>query len=119
VTATGTPFPFGAAPFQVEDARATFDPGPAGSVASLAASARIRNPNRSRLGLGRVYAVAFDPAGTLLRTKWSLAFVALPPGGTLNVDTGFFGDETAPGARVEWFPAITPSDPPTADEAFD
>ncbi|MFP5450643.1 MAG: hypothetical protein ACLGG9_02710, partial [Thermoleophilia bacterium] len=118
VTATGTPFPFRRAPFQVEDARAAFDPGPAGGLPSLNASARVRNPNRVRLGLGRVYAVAFDPAGALLRAKWSLAFVGLLPDGTLDVGNSFFADETAPGARVEWFPGITPSDPPTAGEAF-
>lgn len=119
VTATGVPFPFRRVPFQVEDARATFDPGPAGGFPSLAASARVRNPNRTRLGLGRIYSVAFDPAGALLRAKWDLVFLGFLPGDTLVVNSLFFADETAPGARVEWFPAITPLDPPTKDESFD
>lgn len=119
VTATGVPFPFRQVPFQVDEVRATFDPGPAGGFPSLAASARVRNPNRTRLGLGRLYSVAFDPAGALLSAKSELIFLGFLPGDILAVRSAFFADETAPGARVEWFPAIRLGGAPTRDEGID
>lgn len=105
VSARGRPTASRIVPFIVRDARLVFTPETESRWTQFIARAEYQNMNSLTVEAGRVFVVAFDPAGALVRAAWEFDLVALSPGAA----RGFEYDLGSAGARPDASAQIYPS----------